>query len=298
MILKVMRECREFGKYFSCTLVFFLFLFVQNTWASEKPRELLIGIEPEHNIFDQVEQYRILADYLSIELGTKVRLTVMSRYGEVLKRFKARRLDGAFLSSYTATMAFKELNLKPVASSVNLQQNSTCQGYIFTRNDSGIKSVNDMKGKSIVFVDPATTEGYLFPIVLLYKKGIRDKETFFSRYSFAGSHASAIFSVLDGKADIGCAKSTVFNRLMAKDPSMNSELRIIAESPSFPERTLCIRKDLPEEFQQKLTSVLLAIDTTERGKSVLREIAMSKFIKATESDFDSILSMIDLLAKP
>lgn len=299
MILKVKRDSCRFNKCIGYSVLFLLLFFVQNTGASEQQEELLIGIEPEHNIFDQVEKYRILAEYLSRELNIKVRLTVMSRYGEVLNRFKSRRLDGAFLSSYTATMALKKLNLTPVVSPVNLQHISTCQSYIFVRRDSGIKSVDDMKGKNMVFVDPASTEGYLFTAVLLHQKGITEMTSFFNHYFFAGSHASAIFNVLDGKADIGCAKSTTFNRLIAKDPSIKSELLIIAESQPFPETTLCIRKDLPIELQQKLTSTLLAIDTSENGRKILPKIEMNKFINATESDFRSISDMmIDIAAKP
>ncbi|HHO49170.1 MAG TPA: hypothetical protein ENN06_12100 [Desulfobacteraceae bacterium] len=82
-----------------------------NGGAAEQPDELLLGIEPEHNIFDQMERYRLLAAYLSDQLGVQVKLTIMSRYGEVIKRFKSLRLDGAFLTSYTAHLGIKELNL-------------------------------------------------------------------------------------------------------------------------------------------------------------------------------------------
>jgi len=94
-------------------------------FAVERLEQLLIGIEPEHNIFDQMERYRILADYLSDQLGIKVKLTIMSRYGEVIKRFKTLKLDGAFLTSYTATMGIKELQLEPLVNPVNLQGKST-----------------------------------------------------------------------------------------------------------------------------------------------------------------------------
>ena len=82
--------------------------------AAEQAEELLIGIEPEHNIFDQMERHRHLADYLSEQLGITVRLTIMSRYGEGIMRFKARKLDGAFLTPYTASMGIRQLNLDPL----------------------------------------------------------------------------------------------------------------------------------------------------------------------------------------
>jgi len=270
--------CRLLLGFFLC-----FFALTGRADASEKPAELLIGLEPEHNIFDQVERYRVLAAYLSQELGVQVRLTIMSRYGEVLERFKARHLDGAILSSFTATRF------------VNQQHDAFTQGYIFVRRDSGIKKVEDMKGQSIVFVDPATTEGYLFPMVFLRDHGVEDIGKYFREYYFSGSHASAIFAVLDGKADIGCAKSSVFNRLTDHDPSIKKDLEIIAESPRVPETTLCIRKDLPADIKQKLLSILLIMDKIESGTEVLRKIETLRFINAKESDFSIVSDMIDTL---
>ncbi len=264
---------------------------VQAAPVSVKTRGLLIGIEPEHNIFDQIERYRNLAGYLSGRLGLKVRLTIMSRYGEMIKRFKSRQLDGAFLSSFTAALGIKEFKLEPVASPVNLAGKATSRGYIFVRRDSGIKTVKDMRGKSFVFVDPATTEGYLFPMAFLRRHGVKDPNSFFSRYWFSGSHTSALFAVLDGRADIGAAKDTVFNKQVTNDPSIKSELRIIAKSPPVPEVILCLRNDIPAGLRQKILTVLLNMNNTAKGRQVLKKLAALRFIKANDANLDLISNM-------
>ncbi len=259
--------------------------------ASEQPPELLLGVEPEHNIFDQMERYRKLAGYLSEHLGIKVNLTITSRYGEVINRLKTRRLDGAFLSSFTAALAITTLELDPVASPVHLGGESHSRGYIFVRSDSGIQTLIDMEGKSIVFVDPASTEGYLFPLAVLKKHGINDKNTFFKRHYFSGSHASAIFAVLDGRADIGAAKNTVYNTQVSLDPSIGDELAIIKESPNVPEEILCLRNNLPEEIKEKIQTVLLSMETTSRGRNILRQFRALRFIKASKTDLDPVLEI-------
>jgi phosphonate transport system substrate-binding protein len=259
--------------------------------AAEPEEELLIGIEPEHNIFEQMERYRYLAGYLSGQLRVQVKLTIMSRYGEVIERFKSLRLDGAFLTSYTATMGINELNLEPVVNPVNLNGQSTSQGYILVRKDSGIRAVEQMRGKSIVFVDPATVEGYLFPLAYLEQHGITDSNSFFHRFSFAGSHASAIFAVLDGRADIGAAKDTVYNRLVHNDPSIGQELEIIAQSPKVPEITLCIRKEIDPELRARLAEVLLTMDKTADGRKVLEQFKALRFVKSSKADFDGVMKM-------
>jgi len=288
----VSRSARHFARCFiACLLVCSVATAALAVSASAQPDELLIGIEPEHNIFDQMERYRTLADYLSEQLGVKVKLTIMSRYGEVIKRFRTLRLDGAFLTSYTATMGIKELHLEPIASPVNLYGASTSQGYIFVRKDSGIRSMIDMKGGSIVFVDPATMEGYLFPLVFLAQHGVKNINEFFHDYYFSGSHASAIFTVLDGRADIGAAKSTVFDQLVKSDPSIGQELDIIAQSPKAPEVTLCIKSEISQNLRERLTRVLLHMDKTVAGKNVLQQFKAQGFVKSNTEDFAIIEKM-------
>jgi phosphonate transport system substrate-binding protein len=259
--------------------------------ASGQPKELLLGIEPEHNIFDQMERYRYLADYLSDQLGVKVKLTIMSRYGEVIKRFKTLKLDGAFLTSYTATMGIKELHLVPVTNSVNPSGESTSQGYIFVRKDSGIRNVMDMKGGNIVFVDPATMEGYLFPLAFLQQHGVKDINKFFQRQYFSGSHVSAIFAVLDGRADIGAAKDTFYNDLVSKDPSIEQELEIVARSPKVPEVTLCIKSEIDQDLRENLGHVLVNMDKTPDGIKVLQKFKAIRFVNSSKEDFVLIEKM-------
>jgi len=114
---------------------------------------------------------------------------------------------------------------------------------------------------------------------------------FFNRFYFSGSHASAIFAVLDGRADIGAAKDTVFNKLVANDPSIGRELDIIAQSPKVPEITLCIRNEIDQVLREKLCAVLLDMDKTPQGKQVLKQFNALRFVKSSKADFVRIEEM-------
>ena len=269
----------------ACLLFCFISSAVMPVISLGETSQLLIGIEPEHNIFDQMKRYRFLAEYLSEQLGVEVKLTIMSRYGEVIKRFKTLKLDGAFLTPYTATLGIKELQLEPLVNPVNLKGESISQGYIFVRKDSGIKTVSDMENANIVFVDPATMEGYLFPVVFLEQHGVKQLNKFFHRYYFSGSHESAIFSVLDGRADIGSAKSTVFNSLIKNDPSVGQELEIIAQSPKVPEVTLCIKSEIDQSLRERLRSALTQMDSKDAGIKVLKQFEAKRFAESSKEDF-------------
>ncbi len=266
---------------------------IQQAGAYESGRKLLIGIEPEHNIFDQVQRYRVLAGYLSNQLGIEVELTIMSRYGEVVKRFKSLRLDGALLSSYTATLAIREFDLSPLVYLVGQGEDYSSSAYVFVRKDSGMETVADLRGSSLVFVDSATTEGYLFARAFFRKRGVEDLDSYFSRYYFSGSHASAIFAVLDGRADVGSAKDTVFNSLVGKDHSIGKELKIIAKSPPVPEVALCMKNSLDPELLDKLQDILLNMDQNILGYNVLKQLAAKRFVPGSSNDFAVVLKLAE-----
>ncbi len=254
-------------------------------------RELLFGIEPEHNIFDQMIRYRGLAAYLSEQLEHPVELTILSRYGEVLDRFRSRRLDGAILGSYTAVMVMQDLHLSPLVRVLDAQGMASSSGVVFVRRDSGIRDAAGLRGKSMILVDPSTTEGFLFPAVWVQEATGKQLEDHLERISYAGSHSSAVLTVLDGRADAGAAKKSVFERMVATDPSIGAELEIIAESPLLPETTLCVRQDMPEAMRQKIHRILLGMTNSPEGAKILKTIELGGFINARQSDFDLIAAM-------
>jgi phosphonate transport system substrate-binding protein len=246
---------------------------------------ILIGLIPEENIFNQMQRHKPLADYLSTKIRTKVRFTVLSRYGDVMDRFMSRKMDGAFFGVFTSVLAMEMIDAEPIARPVNLEGSSYVQSYIFVRKDSGIRDSKDMKGKRIAFVDRATATGYLYALAYLRENGINDPKAYFRDISFTGSHGSTIYTVLDGRADIGTVKSKIFQVLVAKDPSINDELAIIAKSREFPENTLFLRKDLPQNVRSQIKAALLGMDRDPAGAEVLKTLGAQRFIETKKGDF-------------
>lgn len=254
-------------------------------------QEILIGLIPEQNIFKQMDRYKPLASYLSEKTGLKIRLTILSRYGDVVERFTSRKMAGAFFDSLTAVMAMTRLEVQPTVRPVNMDGASNVRSYIFVRSDSKIDSVSDMKGKKVAFVDRATATGYLFAIAFLYEHGIKDIDKYFSEYFFTGSHDSAIYSVLDNRADIGSAQNTIFNILTSKDPTIKKEISIIAQSDELPETTLCLRKNISSEIRNRITNALLNMNQDSAGREALKKFGILKFERAEISDFTAVFDL-------
>ena len=262
--------------------------------AEDPPRQTLrIGLIPERNIFAQKKRYQPIADYLSQQLGVEVVLTVLSRYGNIIDNFVANDLDGAFFGSFTAALACKGIGVQPLARPEDPDGTSTYHGLIFVRKDSGIRTADDMKGKRFAFVDKATTAGYLLPLHYFKDRGIDDYHAWFAETYFTGTHDGAIYDVLEGKADIGAAKNTVFYADAEKDPRVTDELLILTRSPDVPENGLCVRDDLDDSLKNKLKEALLNMNQHKKGRQLLNAFGASRFIETTAADYDPVFQFAD-----
>jgi phosphonate transport system substrate-binding protein len=200
-------------------------------------------------------------------------------------------MDGAFFGVFTSALAMGQLDAEPLVHPVNLDGSSTVQSYIFVRKDSNISRVGEMKGKRMAFVDKATVTGYLYAFSFFREQGAEDLQTYFREVSFTGSHGSAIYSVLDRRADIGTAKSKIFDRLVKKEPGIKEELVIIARSPELPDTTLFLRKDFSRDRRFQIREALLGMDKDAEGLEVLKRLEAQKFIEANKSDFRSFFEI-------
>jgi phosphonate transport system substrate-binding protein len=236
-------------------LPFSLLYQAPESWARED--SITIGLIPEMNVFKQQKRFKPLADYLSKHMDIPVRLSILSRYGNIIQRVKEKDLDGAFLGSFTGALAISQLDVEPLARPINMDGTSTYYGQIFVRKDSNIKTAADMKGKTLALVERATTAGYVFPLAWLKMQGIENLDTHFKEHFFTGSHDAAIDAVLNGDADIGAAKNTIFERIRQAKPVIDRELTILVDSPRVPSNGLCVRKELPEKQKNQLKKLLL-----------------------------------------
>jgi phosphonate transport system substrate-binding protein len=247
--------------------------------------EIVIGLIPEQNIFAQMDRYEQLSDYLSAKTGRSIRWRVVPYYGTIIDYFRSSEVDGAFLGSFSYVLVHTMTGAEVLVRAEDLYGRSMSRGIIFARKDSGIKSIRDMKGKRFAFVDKATASGYLLPLAYFKEMGIENYKTYFKEVYFAGTYTEAIHDVLDGKADIGAAKNTVFEKVEAIDSRVKNELIVLERFPEVPEGGLVVRKGLDVALKNELKKVLLDMYKDPDGQNVLEKFGARRFVDTTDTDY-------------
>jgi phosphonate transport system substrate-binding protein len=276
--------------FFTCLIT--PYSLAENLGDNIEQKGFHLALVPEKNVFEQRKRYGYIATYLSEKLGFTVHIDIMSNYGQITEAFLNGTADAGIFGSFSFVLTEALAGIEPLARPVWPDGSSTYRSFIFVRKDSGIKTVEDMKGKTLVLVDKATTAGYIFPLFYFNSYGIENLEDYFSKIYFAGSHDIAAWAVYTGEADVGAGKNHIYNALGEEYPGFREQMITLVESPGVPSNCLAIRKDASPALKLRLKWLLLNLNKSEEGRKILAQFGATKFIITTKEDYHVIYQMI------
>jgi len=230
--------------------------------------------------------YKPFLKYLQDALSMQVKLTQRKTYLEVNDLIKDNKVDLAFIC--TGAYVYGDLKNKANVIAIPVVNNKiTYKAYIIVNKQSNINSIWDLKGKSFAFMDPLSNTGYFFPMDLFKQYGINPK-TFFKSTSFTYSHTFSIEAVANNIVSAASVDGIVYNYAIKHSPKLRKNTKILIESPTFAMPPVVVPKQMDEKMQKKIQDILLSMDKNSKGRKILKEIGVDKFILPPKNFYDSI----------
>jgi phosphonate transport system substrate-binding protein len=234
-----------------------------------------------------------LVDILRKELGMEIEPFVATDYTGIVEALRVHKLDVAFLAPASYVLAKNEADIKVILKSER-KGIPFYYAAIITRADSGIKSLDDLRGKTFAFGDSLSTTGHVFPRKMLKEKGI-DPIRDLKQILYSGGHDATVLAVLNGKVDAGAtyanspdSKDTAWMRYL-KDPADVKRIRAIAFSEPIPADNLVVSNSLDPKIVKRLEDVFVELSRDAKGKKMLRDLyQIDGFVPATDHDYDSV----------
>lgn len=177
---------------------------------------------------------------------------------------------------YIAMSATHPLS-SPLATAINNETgnnpSSMFGGVIFARADSGIRSLRDLKGKTIAAVGTSSFGGYLVQAYELEKAGVelpQDAEVLLTK----APQDLPVFAVLSGKAQAGFVRTGLLESLASEGKIDLSQIRIInaqanprfpqrLSTPLYPEFPFVAPRGADESLSRRVTAALLLFNENQ-----------------------------------
>jgi phosphonate transport system substrate-binding protein len=261
--------------------------------SSPAAKVLRVGFVPAENASQVIQNAQPLVEILQKKLGMEVQPFVAADYTGVVEALRVGKLDIAFLTPASYVLAKNEANVR-VALKSERQGSPYYYSAIITRADSGIKTLEDLRGKVFAFGDPLSTSANVFPRKLFHERGI-DPVRDFKKMLYSGGHDATVLAVFNGKVDAGATYAnspdgddTAWARYL-KNPEDVKKIRAIAFSEPIPADNLVFNGSLDERLARKIEEIFIELSRDPKGKKMLRDLyQIDGFVRATDKDYDSV----------
>jgi phosphonate transport system substrate-binding protein len=248
--------------------------------------EIRMGTVPRLSPEELQKMYAPLMAYLSKETGEKVTLVVPKDFTAFKDAAKAGQMDIGFANPLIYVESKEKMNIEPLALSSEVKSGTRLRGIIIVRKDSGITSVQDLKGKKFVFMDKDSPAGYLFQILLLNKAGFDTKKDI-TVLPFAKRHEKVVASVLDRTADAGGIREDELDKVKGKLDV--SRIRVVGYTDYFPNWPFFASSKLNPETTAKIKAALLKLKPNDpKNEAILGPARLTGFIPVSDKEYDGL----------
>lgn len=239
-----------------------------------------------------------LGRLLEQETGYRLSISVPTSYAAVIEAMGAGNVDVGWLATFAYVLARDKFGAEAILATVR-QGSKTYTGEIIVSAESGINSLDQLRGRKFAFVDPSSASGYLYPNALLKQRvaDYRDPDSFFSERIFAGGHDKVVIAVHNGQVDAGAVfgdsspgvATDARSRMQGTLPDVMDKVKVIAVTDPIPNDTVSVRKGLSPEMVTKLRDGLMRIALTDDGKKALKDLyQIDGLAPASDSDYNPV----------
>ncbi|MBC9178671.1 phosphate/phosphite/phosphonate ABC transporter substrate-binding protein [Pseudoroseomonas ludipueritiae] len=276
----------------------------ERPWAKDVP-QIRLGLLGGENEADRLGRYGDYAKLIESTFKVPARLYPAADYAGVMQAFAAKQIEASSMgaSGYAGTWLDTNGGVEPLVVPREQDGSIAYVSVLIVRRDSGITSLDQMRGKSLAWADPNSTSGYLIPRSELRGAGI-DINNYFSRTGFAGGHEQAVVAVQQGQYDGAVTwasglgdEAEGYSRgnlrsMVEKGMLKMSDMRLIWKSRPIPNGPLVVRSDLPAAFKADFKQFHLALPTAHPAIYEQIEKGGGKgYAEVTHEMFDPIVQL-------
>ena len=247
---------------------------------------LKITAIPDESPTELARKAAPLVTYLAQKLGMKVEFTPVSDYAAAVETLVNKQVDMAWFGGFT----FVQANVRSAGKVVPLVQREEDAQFksVFITSQPDIKTLADLKGKTLSFGSASSTSGHLMPRNYLLEAKI-NPDSDLKRVAFSGAHDATIAAVAAGKVDAGALNISVWDKFVADKKVDASKVRVFYTTPAYFDYNWTVHADMPQALKEKITRAFLDLNgNTPEGKAVLELQRASRFIPTQAANYKGI----------
>ncbi len=241
------------------------------------------AVHPLHNPAKLLAAYQPLMDYLNERLqGIRFELEASRDYAGFEEKYDARKPEFLLPNPWQTLQAMKR-GYQVIATAGDAKD---FRGIFVVRKDSGIKQPGDLRGRALSYPSPTALAACIMSQYFLHNHGIDIHKDVESRY--VGSQESAIMNAWLGNTAAGATWPPPWRAFQKDHPQEAADLEVIWETEPLINNSVMARDDVPAGLRDQIRSLLVGLDGSAEGRSILAGMETSRFLPASDDDYNAV----------
>lgn len=241
---------------------------------------LVVVVSPDHGRDLQPGDRVRLEALLSSRAGLVIQVRVARTPIDAIEAF-AGAADVGLLNLFEYLLARKQYGVE-AGLRVLRDAGSSYAGEIVVPAGSEAQALADLAGKTVAYVSPYSTSGFVFPASLLARKGVA------VRPHFAGSHDAVLTALRDSRAAAAATYAGAAGRGM----------RAIAHTAPIPNEPIFFRRGLAAGKRAQVIAAFRSMSASPEGRSLLSRIAGVTGVEPVrDEDYEPVVTEIRAAGK-
>lgn len=244
--------------------------------------ELVLGVFPRRPANETRAMFQPLADYLGKALKRPVRLDVSPDFPAFWQALSSGRYQLVHSNPYHYVRAHKEFAHRVILMNEELGQ-SQLRAALWVRKDSGIESVEDLRGQKIIFGGGRMAMvSYVMTTDMLRQAGLKDGD-YLKQFAINPSHAVKALYYRQGLA---AGLSRLAEKLTSLQGMVDfSEMRPLLTSPPVAHHPWSVAPTVSAQQASQIRQALLSLRHIPAGKKVLSAAGLTGLRPANDNDY-------------
>jgi len=258
------------------------------SWSVRAEEGLKLAFIPQENPEKLLGDIGIVTEWLSERMDAPVSGFVTFDHAAAVEALRNGDADISFMGALPFVLAEDRIGASALLSEV-YRGRPSYTGRIFTRKDSGIATLADLKGRDIAFADPVSESGYVYPLDLFARDGLitpaSGPDDFFGRVFFAGGYQQAMQAMANGLVD--AAGASQYADLLLT-PAQQAEVKVVAESERIPAHVVVSRPGLGADLRARFVEAMLSLNEPENSHLLANLYGPDGYVAADPAAYEGV----------
>jgi phosphonate transport system substrate-binding protein len=251
--------------------------------ASGMEDSLKVGIFPRRNLTETIRKFSSLVEYLAKKLNRDVVLLPAKTFDSFWQGIENEKYDLVHYNQYHYIKSHKEYGYQVILMNEEFGR-ETIAGALISTTRSGIKSVADLKGKTIIFGGGRDAmQSYILATYLLNHHGLQVGDY---REQFALNPVNAVFASYYGEGAAAGAGDQILSLPGLSEKLDTSKLTYLAVGEQLPHLPWAVRGNLEPVLIEEIKTILLSLAQDAEGRMILKKAELTGLHAANDSDYD------------